>query len=93
VDDWRQFQSSISYYCLLSCDLDALDRAESGQVIHHAAAEGAEVVAAFEGADDSALAMLVGEVGEDLGHSQEADFGQGHLSEGIVGVGIEAGRD
>src|ERR1700722_12187358 len=51
------------------------------------------MISAFEGADDSALAMLVGGGDQAAGDLREAVFGEVDLGEGVEVVGVEAGGE
>ena len=55
--------------------------------------EGVEIVASFEGGDDAAVAVFVGEVDDQLGDPGEVVLCEVDVAEGIVGVGIEASGD
>src|SRR5687768_16078614 len=63
----------------------------SKYVPHHASPEGSEVIAAFEGADESAAAVGLGCAAEEAGHPLEALLAQVHLGERVLAVGVEAG--
>ncbi len=58
-----------------------------------AAAERTQVVAAFEGADDSPSRMLIGYFHQPLGDVGVIGFNQSHLAESVLAVRVEAGRD
>jgi hypothetical protein len=55
--------------------------------------KGFEVVAAFEGGDDAAVAVVVGQADDELRDPGEVVFVEVNVTEGIGGVGIEAGGD
>ena len=55
--------------------------------------EGFEVVTAFEGGDDAAVAVVVGKADDELRDLGEVVFVEVNVTEGIGGVGIEAGGD
>ena len=65
--------------------------AEGNQVADGAAAQGAEVVAAFEDAHYAAVAVAVGEGGESAGHFAEAGFGEFYVGKRIIQMRVEAG--
>ena len=60
---------------------------------HDAAAQGTEVIPAFEHADDFSAAVEVGDLDEFMRHLLEGILGQVDLGQWVVPVGVEAGGD
>ena len=56
------------------------------------AGQGVEVVAAFEGRDQFAAAMLGGRLQQFLGHPGEIRLDQSELGQRVSDMGVEAGR-
>lgn len=55
--------------------------------------EGIEIVAAFEGRDDATAAVILGHRNDEAGDPGEVIGVEMEVSQGVVGVGVEARRD
>jgi hypothetical protein len=60
---------------------------------HHAAAQRRQVVAAFQAADDAALAVQARHLHHLFRHPRVVGLDQAHAADVVLAVGVEAGRD